>query len=79
MKLHFQIPGLKEAEILSKSEMTVKLQKYIYFFFFRFTYDILHVPMPFSHIIPPSPSPIESKRLFTTSVSLLLSRIQGYR
>ena len=29
--------------------------------------------MLFSHIIPPSPSPTESKRLFYTSVSLLLS------
>jgi len=28
---------------------------------------------------PPPPSPTESKRLFYTSVSLLLSRIQGYR
>ena len=27
---------------------------------------------------PPPPSPTESKRLFYTSVSLLLSRIQGY-
>ena len=43
-----------------------------------FTYDNLHVSMPFSHIIPPSPSPTESKRLFYTSVSLLLSHIQGY-
>ena len=42
------------------------------------TYDILHVSMPFSHIILPLPSPTESKRLFNTSVSLLLSRIQGY-
>ena len=44
----------------------------------RFTYDHLHVSMPFSHIIPPSPSPTESKRLFYKSVSLLLSCIQGY-
>ena len=29
--------------------------------------------MLFSQIIPPSPSPTESKRLFYTSVSLLLS------
>ena len=32
----------------------------------------------FSPIIPPSPSPTESKRLFYTSVSLLLSCIKGY-
>ena len=29
--------------------------------------------MPFSQIIPPSLSPTESKRLFSTSVSLLMS------
>ena len=33
--------------------------------------------MPFSQIIPLSPSPTESKRLFYTSVSLLLSHIHG--
>ena len=44
----------------------------------HFTYDNIHVSMSFSQIIPPSPSPTESKRLFFTSVSLLLSCIQGY-
>ena len=44
----------------------------------RFIYDVIHVLVPFSQIIPPSPSPTGSKRLFYTSVSLLLSRVQGY-
>ena len=44
----------------------------------HFTYDNIHVSTPFSQTIPPLPSPTESKRLFFTSVSLLLSRIQHY-
>ena len=43
----------------------------------RFLYEIIHVSMPFPQII--SPLPTESKRLFYTSVSIFLSRIQGYR
>ena len=43
-----------------------------------FIYDITHVSIPFSQIIPSFPSPTRSKRLFYTSVSLLLSCIPGY-
>ena len=44
----------------------------------HFLHDTVHASMPFSQIFPPSPSPTESIRLIYTSVSLLLSHIQGY-
>ena len=40
-----------------------------------FTYDNLHVSMPFSHIIPPSPSPIVQKTVQYICVSFAVSRI----
>ena len=44
----------------------------------RFLHDSIHVSMPFSQIITPSPLP-QSPKVRSKHVSLLLSRIEGYR
>ena len=44
----------------------------------RFLHDSIHVTMPFSQIIAPSPSLSESKSPLYTSVSFLLSCIQDH-
>ena len=51
----------------------IKLALVIYF-----TYGDIHVSMPFSYTVSPSPSPTQSKNLFFTSMTLLLSCIQGH-
>ena len=70
----------KKAEFVSTSIWSQK--KSHFFIFWLLTNKTLLIKidktMPFSQIVPLSPSPTESKRLFYTSVSLLLSGIQCY-
>ena len=65
--------GLSQCTSFECPVSCIELELVIYF-----TYGNIHVSILFSQIIPPSPSTTESKRLFFTSVSLLLSCIQGY-
>ena len=60
--------GLSQCTDLECPVSCIKLGLLIYF-----TYGNIQVSMLFSQIIPPLPSPTESKSLFFISVSLLLS------
>ena len=62
--------GLSQCTSFEYPVSCIKLGLVIYL-----TYGNIHVSMLFSQIIPPLPSPTESKNLFFTSVSLLLSCI----
>ena len=62
--------GLSQYTSFECSVSCIELELVIYFI-----YGNIYVSMLFSQIIPLSPSPTESKSLFVTSVSLLLSHI----
>ena len=68
---HFLFPpypsGLSQSTGFGCPASCIKLALVIYFI-----YGNIHASMLFSQIVPPSPSPTESKSLFFTSVSLLL-------
>ena len=64
--------GLSQSTGFECPASCIELAPFIYF-----TYGNIHVSMLFSHIIPPQPSPTESKILFFTPMSLLLPCIQN--
>ena len=64
--------GLSQSTSFGCPASCIKFALVIYF-----TYSNIHVSMLFSHIVPPSPSPKESKSLFFIYVSLLVSYIWG--
>ena len=65
--------GLSQSTVFKYPASCIKLVLVIYF-----TYCNIHVSMLFSHIVPPSLSPTESKSLFFISMSLLLPCIYGH-
>ena len=62
--------GLSQSTSFGCSASCIELALVIYF-----RYGNIHVSVVISHIVPSSSSPIESKSLFFTSVSVLLSCI----
>ena len=71
-------PSLRSSQCTSPECPVSCIKPGLIHYMICFTYDNIHVSVLFSQIIPPLPSLTESKRLFYTFVSLLLSRIQGY-
>ena len=63
--------GLSQSTDFECPTSCIKLALVIYF-----PYSNIYVSRLFSQVIPPSPSPTQSKSLFFTSVSLLLPCIQ---
>ena len=65
--------GLLQSTSFECPASCIKLALVIYF-----TYGNIHVSMLVSHIVSPSPFPTESKSLYFTSVSFLLSFMSGH-
>ena len=64
----FPIPSLRVIPVHQPQASCIKPGLVIHF-----VYDIVHVSVPFPQIVPSSPFPTESKRLFYTCVSSAVS------